>query len=141
MIVSPVRQPVSVPFIPFPVQKTSDFKIQFYRTMVGAQNICVYFSVLKPAFQLGRGNKIINSPSCVLFHCLKPVRPPGINVLLIRIKISERINKAALQDSGKTFSFFIGKSRIFAVAFWIFQVNVLMRHVQITAADYRFLLL
>ncbi len=40
--------------------------------------------------------KIINTPSGILFSCVKTVRPPGIDALLIRIKIPERIDKAIL---------------------------------------------
>ena len=95
------------------------------------------FCTLKLILQLWRCNKIVNSPPCILLSCFKSVRPPGISALCIRIKITECIDKSTFQHLTKACSLFICKSGIFPVGLRILQVDLLMCHIEIPAADHR----
>lgn len=54
-------------------------------------------------------------------------------------KIAERIRKTGLKQSGKLGTFLISETCIFTVCLRILQVYFLMRHVQVTTHNDRFL--
>ena len=90
---------------------------QLHRAVIRSQNRCVDLRILQSVFQTFWRHKIINSPSSIFAARLEAVRPPGIDALLIRIKIPERIDKAILLQLCHLWALFIRKARVFTVGF------------------------
>lgn len=71
----------------------------------------------QPVLQALGNTEIINPPPGILLACLKPVRPPGINSLFIRVKIAVRVDISRVQKLRKLASLLIRKSGIFRFVF------------------------
>ena len=95
----------------------------------------------QPVLQALGNTEIINPPPSILLARLKPVRPPGINALFIRVKIAVRVDISRVQKLRKLASLLIRKSGIFPVRLWIFQVNLRVCHIQIPTENNRLFLL
>ena len=66
--------------------------------MIRAHNLRVDSRTLQFIPQTFGYHKVIDTPSRILFPCPEPVRPPGINIRLIGIEITESIDKSILQQ-------------------------------------------
>ena len=69
------------------------------------------------------------------------LRPPGVDVLHISVHVAERVNETFGQKIGKSFSLLICKSGRHVVGLGMSQIDLLMRHVEVTARDHGFLLI
>ena len=84
--------------------------------------------------------EIVDTPPGVLCPGAKPVGPPGIDPFLVRIKMTECVDKAGVQKGGKFLSLLVGKTGVFSVGFWVFQIDFFMGYVQVSAENHRFCL-
>ena len=109
--------------------------------MVGPHDFGMDCSALESVAKTLGYAEIIDTPACILGAGLETVGPPGINACGIGIKIAEGIDKTSCQKSGKAVSFLVGKTGIFAVGLGIFQVNLLVSYIEISAEDHRLILL
>ena len=108
--------------------------------MVGA----IYLGVDGCAFQVRakalRGQEIVDAPPGILLAGPKSVRPPTVNIFLVGMKVAECVYEAAVEQLTELFALFIREACILAVRLRIFQVDFLMRYIQVTAHHYGFLL-
>ena len=65
--------------------------------MIGSKDFCMDLRIFQLVFQAFGHTEIVDPPSRILFSRFKPVRPPGIDALLIRIKITEGIDETGFQ--------------------------------------------
>ena len=101
------------------------------RAMVRAKNFRVNCCILQTVFERLRYAKVVDPPSGILFSCVEPIRPPTVNALGIRIKVPVRIDETAFGQARKLCPFFIGKTGIFTVGLRIFEIDFLVRDVEI----------
>ena len=109
--------------------------IKLNRAVVRAVNFGMNFRVNQLFSQSFGGYEIVNSPSDISLSCLHTVTPPRISVFQIRIKMTECINKSAVENCCHLFSFLGCKSGVLSVRFRVFQVNFLMGNIQIAAVN------
>ena len=107
--------------------------------MVGAENIRVDFCAFESVFKAFGSHKVVDTPTCVLCSCLKTITPPGVRSLQIGIEMAEAVDKTRAQQLGKLSALLIGEAGVAAVAFGIFDVDLLMSHVEVAAIDHRLL--
>ena len=70
---------------------------KLYRTMVGTKHIGMNLGIHQLIVQRSGGNKVVDTPACILFTRFEAIRPPGVDFLLIRIKVAESVCKARIQ--------------------------------------------
>ena len=108
--------------------------------MVRSRNFRVDLRICQSVLQALRYHEIVNSPSGIFRPRLESVRPPGIDSGPLRIKIAESVDKSIFQYFGKTASLFVRKTGIPTIGLRIFQINLLMCHIQISRIDHRLFL-
>ena len=105
------------------------FQDESYRTVVGARYFGINESIFQTVFEAFGYQKVVNTPACIFGSGAEAVGPPGVDSFFVRIKITESIKKTGLCEDGEFFPFLVGETCIFAIGFWIFQVNFLMRYI------------
>ena len=70
---------------------------------------------------------------------MEAIAPPGVCAGQLRVAVAEGVGKSGGEQLGELAAFLIGKASIPAVRSGIFEVDRLMRDVQITAGDHRLL--
>ena len=106
--------------------------------VVGALDVGVDEGVGEMGTETIGDDEIIDTPTGVLLTRLKTVRPPGIFDLL-RIEVAESIRKTCIQQVRELRPLLISETRIMTIRLGILDVNLLMRHIQVTTKDHRFL--
>ena len=91
------------------------FQGEFHRTVVRTENLGVYLRSFKPVAEIIRYYEIVDTPACILLSCLEPVRPPRVDVGLIRVEMSECVCESGVKESRELFSFLICESCIHSV--------------------------
>ena len=77
--------------------------------MVAAEDVGIYYSISYPRSQSIRYNKIIYTPTRVLFSRLKHIAPPRI-LYLFGIEIAVSVRESGVEKVAHLLSFLIGKS-------------------------------
>ena len=103
--------------------------------MVRTEYFGMYLCVFQTCSEVIAHYKIVNAPPDVLLTGLEPVRPPGVDVGLVRIEISECISETGVKQIGELTALLVGKPRVLTVAFGILQVYFLVSDIEV-AADY-----
>ena len=83
--------------------------------MVGTIHIRINLSINQLIIQGSGSDKIVDTPASVLFPCLEAIRPPGIDIFLIRIKVAESVRKARIQPLGELGTLLVRKTCILTV--------------------------
>ena len=94
--------------------------LEFNGTVVGAEDFVVNFRVAQLRPQGVGHDKVVDSPPRVVVSGVETVGPPGINVLLCRVKIPEGIGKAGIQQLAELAPFLIGKAGVKMIGLRIF---------------------
>ena len=84
------------------------------------------FRVLQLVLQTLGNAEIVDAPPCIFGSGAEAVGPPGVDSLLIRIKIPEGVNKARSQKVREFSSLLVGKSGVFSVGVGVILVNLLV---------------
>ena len=116
-------------------------KVQLYWAVVTSQYLRVNLSIPKSVLEIIRGNKVVNTPTCILFSCLKSVRPPGIYIFKFRIKESEAVYITRFQELCHFPSVFNRKTCISTICLWILKIYLLMGYIQVSTKYNRFIFL
>lgn len=90
------------------------------------------FAVTQAWEQSSREHEVVQAPAHILGPCIHHVRPEGVGVGLLRIYLTEAIDKASSQELAETLPLFGSKACILTVAFGVFQVNLLVGHIKVT---------
>ena len=106
---------------------------QPYRAMVAAQDVSVDGGGFYSVAQTVRCDEVVDTPPRVLLARLEAVTPPRVYLLCVRVEETEGVREAGIQEFGHLGALLVGKARVHAVCLRILQVNLLMRHVQVTA--------
>ena len=83
--------------------------------------------------------EIVDAPAGIILPCLEPVAPPGVGSRHIRVQMPEGIRKAGIQELAEALPFLVGEAGAATVGGRIFQVDLIVCYIQITADDDRFL--
>ena len=135
----PTKKTDSFITICFFISLPSIIKRQFYRTMVGTIDIRMNLGINQLIIQGSGSDEIIDTPASVLFPRLKAIRPPGVDILLMRIKVAESVCKARIEPLGELSTLLIRKTSILTVTLRILQVDFLMSHIQVATHHHRLL--
>ena len=103
--------------------------------MIRTHDIFIDNGVLQCVFQRIRHKEIVDTPACVLGSGTETVGPPGIGAFQIGIKVPEGVDKAGFGQSCKFVPLFVRETGVSAVGLRIFEVDLLMGNIQVTAAD------
>ena len=106
--------------------------------MIGTENIGVNICRNNLALQIFAHDKIVNAPTGILFARLEAITPPGIYLFHTRMLVTPGVYKARSQKLIEFSAFFVGKARIAAIGFGIFQVNFRMGHIEVATSNDRF---
>ena len=106
--------------------------------MVAAENLIVNLRTPQLIRNSVRHHKIINTPTRILLTRLKAVAPPAV-LNLLRMQITEAVRKTRSLQLTELSTLLIRKACILAVSLRILQINLLSRHIQITADNNRLL--
>ena len=113
-------------------------EIEFHGTVVGAKDIGMDLGIVETLAETVGDDEIIDAPAGILLTGLETIRPPGI-FHLVRILEAEGVGKAIGQQLAELGSFLVGEARIMTIGFGIFDINLLMGHVQVATEDDGFL--
>lgn len=103
--------------------------------MIGTENLLSDKCVLKAWEQAMRDEEIIDAPPDIPFTCFCEVAPPGILFRCVWIEMPECIDKSTIDEFLESCALLIGEASIPTIRFWVCEVNLLMRHIEITAND------
>ena len=84
-----------------------------------------------------RNHKIVDPPTGVVFSCLKAIAPPAVHPGGSGVLVAEGVGKAGFQQSGEAGALFVGKTGTAPVGGGVFQIDLLVCHIQIPAEDHR----
>mgnify|MGYP003289783290 CR=1 FL=1 len=118
---------------------SSKIECKLYWTMVGTKHISMNLGINQFIVQRFRSYEIVNTPPRILLSSLEAIRPPRVDILLIRIEIAESIRKAGFEKFGHLCAFFIGEACVLTISLGVLQVNLFCRYIQVTTHDNRFL--
>ena len=108
--------------------------------MIGAVDIGQYLRILDLIDDTVGYDEVVDAPSGVVLAGVEAVAPPRIHALGVGVEAAPCVGEARFQNSSHLAAFFIGESGVLAVGLGIFEVDLLMRDVQIAAVDDRLLL-
>ena len=98
---------------------------------------CRYQFVIEPL----RGDKVVDAPSCVFLTCFETIAPPRITICEFGVEETIGVCEACLQKLGKLIALFVGETRVFTIGLGIFQVNLLVRYIEVAANHHWFMLI
>ena len=101
--------------------------------MIAAENIGANRGGNQAALQTIRSEKIVNPPTRILLAGMEPIAPPAVCSRQIRMEIPESIRKTGGKELRHFSALLVAESRVAAVRFWIFQIDLLVGNVHITA--------
>ena len=123
--------------------------------MVGTKYFLSNLALLNFVHQSGGHQEVVQSPAYIFgpgefFSSFPPLRalrspaahhvgPKCVSILFVRLKVSEGVNKACLQQVSESVSFLLSEASILLVGFGVLQVNFVVCDIHV-ATDYdRFL--
>ena len=109
--------------------------------MVAAEDVGVDSGCYEVVFDSLGTEPVVDTPAGVLFAGMEAVGPPGVDVCLLGIEVTEGVDETGRKEFGEFLPFFIGETGIHVVGLGIFQVYFLMCHVHITTYEDGFLLI
>ena len=115
----------------------SDIQFKSHRAMVrtedfGVNRCCCDFISDPVGYQ-----KIVDSPSCVVLTGIEAVTPPAVCSGYIGVSEPESIREACFQQLSEAFTLLVRETRIAAVAGGVLQIDLVVRHIQVTTGDDR----
>ena len=81
--------------------------------------------------------KIVDAPPRVVLPGVEAVGPPGVGPLPVRIEVPEGVCKPGGQQGGHFFPLLVGEAGVAPIGLGVFQVNLLVGHVQVAAVNDR----
>ena len=112
---------------------------EFYGAVVAAENLVVNGGRSHFVGKTVAHKEIVDTPPRILLARTEAVTPPRIGIGEVGVEEAETVGEPSTQQGGHFLAFLIGETGIFAVGFRIFQVNLLVRHIQVAAHNHRFL--
>ena len=122
-----------------PREDIEDDKYGVYTPLI--ENIGEDAGILYPRHQPFGHQKIVNTPSRILFPRVEPVAPPRIRPFQARMQTPEGIREACAQQFGHLSALLVGEPSVAAVGFRVFQVDFFMGDIHIAAHHDRLLLI
>ena len=102
--------------------------------MVGAHEFIVNSYIYDVVSHVVRNYKIIYSPSDIFIACIEPLIPPGID-FFIGILFPIDIDESRTEQLGEPVPFDLQESGGLSVGFRIFQVDLVMSHIEVSGND------
>lgn len=109
------------------------------RTVVATHRLVANLAVAQARHQTRRQNKVIEPPADVLLPRVHHVGPEGVGVLLFGVELAEAVGKACLEQLAEALPLLGGEAGILFIALWVFQVDLLVRDVEVAAQHHRLL--
>ena len=116
------------------------FYLNFNRAVVAAVDLGVDLGVNQLLLQTVAYQEVVDAPPGVLLTRLEAVAPPGIDIGDLGIEETPCVSETGTEQDGHLLALLVGETCVLAVSLWIFQVDFLVRHVQVAAHDDGFLL-
>jgi len=91
--------------------------------------------VFNLGIQLFGNAEIVDAPTDIALPRPRSVRPPTVTFGRLRVQVAKTINESSFEDSVKTRTFFIRKSRVFSVRLGVGEINFGVGHVEVAAED------
>lgn len=104
-------------------------------TVVTPHGCVTNLAVTQAWEQSSRENKVVQTPAHVLATCVHHVRPEGVGIGLLWIQLTEAIGEASSQELTETLALFRSEACVLTVAFGVFQVDLLVGYVEVTAQN------
>ena len=90
-----------------------------------------------PVFQPVGDDEVVDAPPGVVLPGVKAVGPPGVGPGHVRVEVPEGVGKAGREQGGQLLPLLVGETGVPPVGAGVFQVDLLMGHVQVAAVNYR----
>ena len=107
--------------------------------MIRTHHLCMYLGICEVCFQSLGTYEIVDTPPCVVLSCPESIRPPRIDVSLIRVEVTESVNKSAIQQTCELLTLLVCETSIAAIGLWVLDIDFLVRHIHISTHDDWFL--
>ena len=112
---------------------------EFYGAVVASENLVVNGGRSHLVGKAVAHKEIVDTPPRILLSRTEAVAPPRIGIGEVGVEEAETVGEPCAQERGHFLTFLVGETGVFAVGLWIFQVNLLVRHIQVAAHNHRFL--
>lgn len=112
-----------------------EFGNEFYRTMVTAIDVGEDGGFSQLRIEPFRGDEVVNAPPGILFAGFEAIRPPGVDVGLVGVEVSEGVGEPFRKQEGHLGPFFVGKSGIASVGLGVLEVYFAVGYVEVAAED------
>ena len=112
---------------------------EFYGAVVASENLVVNGGRSHLVGKAVAHKEIVDTPPRILLARTEAVAPPRIGIGEVGVEEAEGVGETGAEQRSEFGTFFIGETGVFAVGFRIFQVNLLVRHIQVAAHNHRFL--
>ena len=103
--------------------------------MVRPENLGVNLRPGETLAQAVGDDEIVDAPAGVLLAGLEAVGPPGIDVCLVRVEVTERVGETCVEQLLELGTLLVGEACVLAVALRVLQVDFLMGDVHVAADD------
>ena len=90
-----------------------------------------------PLLQLFGDHEIVDAPACVRSAGVSDIAPPAVFAGFIRIEMAEAVDETGAEQLGELAALLVGEAGVFMVGLGVFEVDFLMRDVQIAAENDR----
>lgn len=101
--------------------------------MVTAHRLVADLAVAQACHQTRGHQKVIKPPADVLLASAHHVGPEGVGVLLLGVELAEAVAEARLQQLAEALPLIWGEAGVLLVPLGVLQVNLLVRHVEVSA--------
>lgn len=107
--------------------------------MIASHHLVADLAVTQAWQQTRRQHKVIKPPTHILPTGVHHVGPEAVGVCLLRVELSEAVNKTGRQQLTEALPLFGSETCVFLVALWVLQVDFLVCDVEVTTQNQRLL--